>query len=201
MEKLDILPQYIYKFTLPDNLLTDSISFASGLDYPLDTGQVVFDKKLLPQLAKFIEKSLDEVRISEHINFEYVKPHLMWANKKNLGQWHRRHTHPNSFLSGIIYLTTCDSRTWFSIPNLWCPQNDREYVIGTYPNTRDDAEIIHKQESIAGTMIVFPSHLPHSVDDNKTDTSRYTIAFNAFPCGKSLHNNDGSLAAINIQLI
>ncbi len=202
MEKLNILPQYIYKFNLPDKLLDDSYNFASELEYDIDSGQVIFDGMHLPQLKSYIEESLDEVRISEKINFEYIKPHLMWANKRDLGGWIHRHTHPNSFLSGIIYLNTCDSRTWFSTPNyLWRPQNEREYVIGTYPSTKYDTEIIHKQDSVAGVMLIFPSHLAHSVDNNNSNMSRYTISFNAFPCGKSINLDGESLVSINIQLI
>ena len=201
MEKLNILPQYIYKFSLPNNLLEHSIKFVSELEYGLSSGQIVFDKVSVPKLTKFIDESLDEVRISENVKFEYIKPHLMWANRKYTNQWHRPHIHPNSFVSGIIYLTTCNSRTWFSIPNIWKHQNSKERIIDIYDRDGDNLEVIHKQDSVAGTMLIFPSHLVHSVDNNQSDITRYTISFNAFPCGKSIRNSDSSLANINIQLI
>ena len=200
MKKLNILPQYIYKFSLPDELLDHTIKFASELEYPPNSGQSIFDKEEVPQLTSFIENSLEEIRISEGILFEHIKPHLMWANRKCTQQWHKRHTHGNSFVSGIIYLTTCDSRTWFSIPNLWKPQSAREYSLNVYDyNNLDNVEIIHKQESVAGTMLIFPSHLDHSVDNNLSDITRYSISFNAFPCGQYLMDDD-KLTNINIQI-
>ncbi len=201
MEKLNILPQYIYKFSLPNDLLEHSIKFVSELEYKPDTGQSIFNKKAVPQLTAFIENSLEEMRISEDIQFEHIKPHLMWANRRCTNQWHVRHTHANSFFSGIIYLTTCNSRTWFSVPNLWKPQSSREFSVSLYDyDNIVDCDIIHKQESVAGTMLIFPSHLDHSVDNNLSDTTRYTISFNAFPCGKNLMGED-RLTHINIELI
>ena len=199
MEKLNILPQYIYKFSLSEELVASSLAFVEGLDYALGGQQAIFDKKSTPELNSFIEECLDEVRVEEQMNFEHIKPHLIWANKRTTGKWHQRHLHPNSFLSGIIYLNTCDARTWFSLPNFWYPQSDREFVLSPYYSEKPNTEIIHQQESVAGTMVVFPSHLHHSVDNNKSDETRYTISFNAFPCGKFLVEDD-HLMGIEIKI-
>lgn len=199
MEKLEIMPQYVYKFTLPDELLNKSLEYSTQLDYSKEN-QKILDFKELPELTSFIEKSLEEIRLAEDIRFEYIKPHLMWINKKAPGAYAPRHVHPNSLFSGIIYLTTSDCRTWFSIPNMWNPNASREYPSPFRYNSNVNPEIIHKQPSIAGTMLVFPSELPHSVDNNKSPMVRYTIAFNAFPCGKSLTEN-GSLSHLSIEIL
>ena len=191
MEKINILPQYIYKFDLPQNLIDSSLKIVTELEYMPKSEQAIFT---YAELTSFIEKSLEEVRVSEGIEFEYLKPHLMWANKRVSGEWHNRHFHINSYVSGIIYLNTTDCRTWFSIPNFCHPTE--KYGLNPY---KSDEEIIHKQPSVAGTMVVFPSHLHHSVDNNKSTETRYTISFNAFPCGSYLHPQE-NLTGIHLTL-
>ena len=191
MEKLNILPQYIYKFSVPEDLIASSLKVVSDLQYHPTTGQSVFTNT---ELTSFIERSLEEVRVSEGIAFEHLKPHLMWANMRVRGDWHNRHYHANSLVSGIIYLNTSDCRTWFSAPNFWHPTE--KYGLAPYKATE---EIIHKEPSVAGTMIVFPSHLHHSVDNNASDETRYTISFNAFPCGQYLAPQE-ELTGIHLTL-
>ena len=44
--------------------------------------------------------------------------------------------------------------------------------------------ILHKQPTVAGDLIVFPSTLVHSVDAHTIEEyNRYSLSFNAFPCG------------------
>ena len=100
----------------------------------------------------------------------------MWANRSERGQWHHRHRHPFSLLSGIIYLEGESGRTWFSTENMYKPST--LFASRTLYDT--DFEDVYKHEAEAGTMIIFPSQLEHSVDDNMTTEPRHTISFNSF---------------------
>jgi len=141
MEKLQVMPQYLYKFTLPDDLISKSLEYVIGLEY--DSGdQRIFGFDKVPELTSFIERSLEDVRLSEGIKFEYVKPCLMWANRNVPGRYSHRHMHPNSLFSGIIYLTTCDCRTWFSITNMLYPQNNRLIIICNFGGEADKEIIV-----------------------------------------------------------
>ena len=195
MEKVSILPQYLYKFSVPQDLIECSLMIVESLEYN-KTHQAVFTDSVL---TPFIEDALEQVRVAEDIHFEYLKPHFMWANKRVPSEWHPRHYHPNSYVSGIIYLNDCNSRTWFSVPNFW--RTDSTWGISLQKVSEyGPEEIIHKEPSVGGTMIVFPSHLAHSVDENMSEHTRYTIGFNSFPCGKYL-SPDESLHKLNIKLV
>ena len=184
MDKRWLLPQYFYETQVPDAILGAAYSYAKGMTYNKG-GQTLPDlhkKEHLSFLVEYINHELEKVRVSEKMRFEFLKVHLMWCNKRVPNQWHPIHHHPNSYVSGIIYLTTNDARTWFSAPNQWHPHTLRETTINPYHNQTEDSDIIEKIESVAGKMIIFPSHMPHSVDNNKSKSDRYTISFNAFPC-------------------
>ena len=43
--------------------------------------------------------------------------------------------------------------------------------------------LLIKQPTIKGDLLIFPSTLVHSVDQHKKVEKRYTLSFNAFPCG------------------
>jgi len=54
MEKLNILPQYIYKFDVPPELISSTINVVSDLEYHPVSDQAIFT---YAELTSFIEKS------------------------------------------------------------------------------------------------------------------------------------------------
>jgi uncharacterized protein (TIGR02466 family) len=107
-----------------------------------------------------------------------------WIIKHQTGHWSQNHYHANSLLSGVYYFdvneesgpitfhksdayTTIFSRTF-----------DFRYEKETPFNT--------KRTSITpnnGDLIIFPSHLSHSVDENRSEQDRYCLPFNVFVRG------------------
>jgi uncharacterized protein (TIGR02466 family) len=105
----------------------------------------------------------------------------IWTNVLEPGGHQAIHAHSNSFISGIIYLTSMhpSARTVFH-RNL----GGREFI---FSNDNPGAEIGPFNgnkwigpETAPGDMVLYPSYLLHEVPRNEGG-ERMTIAFNAIP--------------------
>ena len=105
----------------------------------------------------------------------------MWVNVLETGGYQAIHTHANSFISGVIYVTPShpSARTMFhkSIggTNFIFRHASRTAQMGPF-----NADKWMMPEVGAGAMVLFPSYLLHEVPVNKGER-RVTIAFNAIP--------------------
>jgi hypothetical protein len=184
MNKITAFEQFLFEFDVPLDILQDTEVIARSLTYSQNqtnlTSKVqdtLRDLRMVP-VREWIDSKLEEVRTEVGFECDEIRTSIEWFNKSELGMWHHAHTHDNSFLSGIIYLTVSDSNTWFSVPSIWSKthtllnlvQADREHLIFKYPTT-------------VGKMLVFPSGLPHSVSTHNMHAPRFSMSFNAFPSG------------------
>ena len=98
-----------------------------------------------------------------------------WANILPPGAAHRAHSHPNNFLSGAYYLRTgagADTIN-FHDPRVQTGIIRPPVTELTAENT-DQAVVKVK----AGTLLMFPAYLQHSVDANAGEEERISISFN-----------------------
>lgn len=100
-----------------------------------------------------------------------------WANYSEPGQFHHKHEHPNSFISGIFYVqTNLSDKVYFF--------NDKYQQIKFPP---ENWNIWNSEswwyEAVAGRLILFPSSLTHMVPLVEGDQTRISISFNTFPVG------------------
>lgn len=106
---------------------------------------------------------------------------ISWVNKHNPGDYASKHLHENSFFSGIFYLK-CNSNSG----KIWMYQNDGYNTISSptvCPSIKNFNVFNSKKWAIQpkqNDIILFPSHLSHSVDSNQSIEDRYSIAFNYF---------------------
>lgn len=99
----------------------------------------------------------------------------VWTIRQFAGQYQEMHSHPGGNLSGNIYI---------SAPDL---ANDSKasdsQILFRLPHTKDVSKFIMndtwKYSPTPGTVIVFPSHLPHTVYPWKGEGHRTVMAFDA----------------------
>ena len=105
----------------------------------------------------------------------------MWVNVLATGGRQAMHNHANSFISGVVYLTTThpDARTVFMKSpggTDFAFKNDHAgAVTGPY-----NAEKWISPQPEPGDMVLFPSYLMHAVPPNP-GPRRITLSFNAIP--------------------
>ena len=100
-----------------------------------------------------------------------------WANYTKENQWHHKHAHPNSLISGVFYVKADKEKDKIFFyrdgyqqikmpPKEWNAWNSESwwFSVGT------------------GEIILFPSGLTHMVETVKGE-DRISISFNTFPKG------------------
>jgi len=109
-----------------------------------------------------------------------------WANYTQPGQYHHKHAHPNSFVSGVFYVQT----------NL---DSDKIYFFKAgYQQIKLKTENFNHFNSdswwfnsISGQLIMFPSYLEHNVESVVNEgITRISISFNTFPVGTIGDNSE-----------
>ena len=107
-----------------------------------------------------------------------VKPYITqsWLNYTAENQHHHKHAHPNSFLSGVMYVNADpekDKITFFNdsmykqiklFPKEWNLYNAESWYFTVKP----------------GDIVIFPSSLIHMVEQKAGNNIRTSLAFNSF---------------------
>jgi uncharacterized protein (TIGR02466 family) len=105
----------------------------------------------------------------------------MWVNVLDPGGHQAMHNHANSFISGVVYLTTTHAQsctTFLRNPggSDFKFKNDHQGATqGPY-----NADRFVGPEPEPGDVLLFPSYLLHAVPPNQGER-RITLAFNAIP--------------------
>jgi uncharacterized protein (TIGR02466 family) len=110
-----------------------------------------------------------------------------WGNLHRRGDaigWHR---HPNSFISGVYYAEVPEpcSELLFNDPR----KAELVFDVATSENTQWNMPV-YPFAPAAGTMLLFPSWLEHTVVPNPGDGERISISFNVMlqgELGRSSH--------------
>tara|TARA_Y100001951_G_C11282755_1_gene266534 strand:+ start:444 stop:1058 length:615 start_codon:yes stop_codon:yes gene_type:complete len=107
------------------------------------------------------------------------KPYITqsWINYTDKGEFHHEHVHPNSYLSGVLYINTTDKDriTFHKRGYEQIQLGVEEY--NTFNSTTWRIPV--KQ----GMIIMFPSSLKHSVDRVTEKDTRISLSFNSFVTG------------------
>jgi uncharacterized protein (TIGR02466 family) len=106
-----------------------------------------------------------------------------WTTMNTTGVGHRRHTHPNSIISGVFYFDA-DEKTAPATFHCKSPifkdhAFDYHYTDHTVFNSSNWSFPVK-----TGSVIVFPSWVEHGSLPNEVSSSRRLIGFNSFVRGK-----------------
>jgi uncharacterized protein (TIGR02466 family) len=98
-----------------------------------------------------------------------------WANVLAPGGAHRMHSHPNNFLSGVYYLRLAAGADTI---NFHDPRPQTGVIrppVRALTAENTDQVVLQVE---AGTLLLFPAYLAHSVDANASAEERVSISFN-----------------------
>lgn len=180
-----------------DNVMAEEFS-----RMPAGNGYSTVNKKLLDsmphkQLHKIVNEHMENYvyRILQvnHMKHKFELQNS-WAIKHKTGDWAQKHDHVNSLVSGIIYLDCEDNsgqlvlhkqQQWNNI----FPRALHIEYLEYNNNTASDWNYTPR----TGDIIIFPSHVEHSVTVNNNEKDRYCCAFNYFVRGTSAAGDHSSL--------
>lgn len=128
-----------------------------------------------------IKKELD-LKIQDYFNkvispANNITPYITqsWLNYTETNQYHHKHSHPNSIVSGVFYINCHE-------------EHDKiKFFNDTYKTFKPDIKEYNIWNSESwwftvktGDVILFPSSLTHMVETKKGDNTRISLAFNVF---------------------
>lgn len=153
--------------------------------YGGDNGAVTVTQRLLDEpIFKDVKDECEHlakayVDVQGH-QVDEVKIASSWGNTLKKDEPIHVHMHPNSYVSGVLYLTGGSSLS-FHHPLI------TEDLFTFRPLITWDADNHHTWQVMSmnpepSALFLFPSKLKHHVDANENDY-RYSIAFNTLPVG------------------
>ena len=107
-----------------------------------------------------------------------LQPTQSWLTLSRKGESHHPHTHPNSVVSGVLYINVAaedgisfhrnEDHVWHELlPAQENYFNAKRYFVQT----------------LIGDILLFPSHVRHSVREVTEDIERVSLSFNTFFSG------------------
>lgn len=96
----------------------------------------------------------------------------MWANRQKPGAALHTHRHHNNIFAGIFYISDGDFPP-ITFLNPCDPQMKPNVTQFNSFNSRSWHIPVLKD-----TLLIFPAHVDHTVESNKSDKDRYSISFN-----------------------
>jgi uncharacterized protein (TIGR02466 family) len=141
-------------------------------------------------IQKFINYYMENVEMA--IDGVELRITQSWLNFTKKGQFHHRHAHPNSYISGVLYINAD-------------VENDKIFF---YRDAWKQLKIHHKDWNPynsdswwysvgSGDITLFPSSTTHMVDQVQTSSERISLAFNTFPIGYL--GDDDDLTGLHLQ--
>ena len=199
MSLFNLFPTALGLYEIDRELSEDEISFIKGQETRSNMGNTTsVDNTILknPELKgikEFIEKSVAEYfkEVYAPKNETTLRITQSWCNYTEPGQFHHKHAHPNSFISGVFY-----------------PQANKEtdkiyFYRDGYQQLKTPTENFNPynseswwMEAYTGRLFIFPSNLTHMVETVQGTDTRISLSFNTFPVG--MFGDSGSLTGLDL---
>jgi uncharacterized protein (TIGR02466 family) len=190
-----IFPTPIYMSKLDRKLTPLELKFVDKhkKDFYKNEGNITSNNNYILNEKQFtnIKKELDK-RVEDYFKkvlstTDAVTPYITqsWLNFTEINQYHHKHAHPNSLISGVFYINCHEEHDKIKF------FNDRYQTIK--PEVKDWN--MWNSESWwftvkTGYIILFPSSLTHMVETKEGDNTRISLAFNVFIKGTIGNNKD-----------
>jgi uncharacterized protein (TIGR02466 family) len=188
-----LFPTPVAFFTMPRDYTNAEINFIKNLSQRSNMGNTssennyVLASPELANIADFVNESVREYLAQIYAPMRDVNLRVTqsWCNYTTPGQFHHKHEHPNSFVSGVLYIQSD-------------PKLDRIYFYRSgYQQLKLPTETFNPYnseswwfEAVPGQLILFPSHLTHMVETTRSADTRISLSFNTFPVGQVGSNQE-----------
>jgi len=153
----------------------------------------VLENKALKNLKEDLnERVLDyfnEVVCTSNLVTPYITQ--SWINYTGINQFHHRHHHANSYVSGVFYI---DVKKGTDKLNFYRPATSSIRLEVAKHNAFNVEGLQYSVEN--GDVVLFPSFLEHGVAIKKEPNTRISLSFNVFLSG--IIGNEKSLSKLKV---
>ena len=184
-EIIPIFATPIYKTKLNRSLTEIELSFVdkTKLDVYKNEGNTtsnnnyILDNKIFKNLKKELELKVQDYFDKVLCTTNSVTPYITqsWLNYTETNQYHHKHNHFNSLVSGVLYINSDEN---YDKINFY-----KDSYQSIKPNIKENN--LFNSEAWwfpvkTGDIILFPSSLLHMVSIKQGDNTRISLAFNVF---------------------
>jgi uncharacterized protein (TIGR02466 family) len=164
----------IYNLDRKERLSSDELHWCTPDDLHLRQEFIELKNVIMSEVSLYLD-NLGVIRDGEKMT-------CMWANVSKSKNRHAVHIHPNSFLSGVLYLNAPSVAGNIGFKD---PRPGAEIFAFDY---KDDSIFKHRTREVVpkeGLLILFPSWLGHGTTRGNFDDSedRISLSFNILPTG------------------
>lgn len=179
-----IFPTPIYRTQLIRDFTKSENTFIKKIQSNTDNnkGNIISkDKYVLdrPQFKKLKKELLAHLKEYYRVVccFEDVEPYLTqsWLNFTTENQYHHEHEHPNSIVSGVLYLNADLNNDKIKFYKKEYKRIRPEISEWNWFNSESWWFSVESKD-----LIIFPSELTHNVEVKKGNNLRISLAFNSF---------------------
>lgn len=194
----NLFPTPVAKFELGREFTSEETLFAVNQSVHKNVGNVtsnnhyVLKNDTLSNIAVFVQQCVDQYFQEIYAPNEDVKLQITqsWLNYSKPGEWHHKHAHANSFISGVLYIKAAKNRDRIYF---WNESYKQIYIQSKNFNLYNSMSWWLPAET--GNLLLFPSNFVHSVKTVEKE-ERISLSFNTFPVG--LIGEENQLTALRI---
>ena len=173
-----------YEFTSTEKSYISELEMIDNNGNSMSKNDKVLDSNELSDLKQFIDEQVfnlkkNLLRIKDE-NEIYITQ--SWVNKSHPDQFHPKHRHPNSVISGVIYL---DDNHDGSLPAIRFHRTLDMFPLNfSFDDLNEFNASCREFDPEQGMLVLFPSFLEHDVGINTSDRVRTSLSFNTYVRGK-----------------
>lgn len=172
-----------YEFTDAEKDYISELEMIDNNGNLMSKNDKVLDSKELSTLKLFIDEQVfnfkkNLLRIKDE-NEIYITQ--SWVNKSNTGQFHPKHKHPNSVISGVMFL---DENSDWSLPPIRFHRTQEMFSLEfSFDELNEFNASCREFDPQRGMLILFSSLVEHDVERNTSAGVRTSLSFNTFVRG------------------
>ena len=150
----------------------------------------ILNRKQFKNIKKFLDKCckdyLDTIICPKNNVELYITQ--SWLNYTEANQYHHRHEHPNSVVSGVLYFDSDIKNDKILFTSSKGYQQIKPEIDNTKWNLWNSGTWFFSVET--GNLFMFPSSTTHQVESKKGTNTRISLAFNTFYKGTVGSNSE-----------
>ena len=172
-----------YSFSDAEKEYLATLELVENTGNSMSKNDKILDDPELSELRTFIDeqvlnykKNLLQIKDENEI---YVTQ--SWLNRSQSAEFHPRHRHPNSVLSGVLFI---DENSDGKLPPIRFHRSQQMYPVDfSFGELNEFNASSREFDTEQGMLMLFPSLLEHDVDKNNSERTRSSISFNTYVRG------------------
>ena len=173
-----------YAFSDAESAFMDGLAMSSNIGNARSTDDRVLDRAELSGVRQLIERELNlyTKNLLQFRDDNEIYITQSWVNRSAPGEFHPRHKHPNSIVSGVLFL---DDNADADLPPIQFHRTSPIFPLDLGFESLNESNATGREfDPEPGMLMLFPSLLEHEVGRNDSTRIRKSLSFNTFVRGR-----------------